>query len=259
MIHTKYVRRFVMAFVTSIAICQSPAFAYDLKTDWSEPANPNGPWSYRVGSVLLPYVANWTAGVSFPVPQPAYLPANTVGSFLPSWFRLAGTTTGFDAAVGDIIVHTNDGFNGNPSLGEANVLFAVPATGDYRVAGNLWNASTVLAPSDFRPRPQDWRILVNGVVKDSGTLDAIAGHFSRSSPDTFDLGTLSLLAGDLIELEIFKNPAAQAGYFVGTNMTINSVGGVSEVGEPISAALLVAGVTAVYASPSFRLPFTSSH
>lgn len=159
----------------------APASAFDLKADWSDLANPNGPWSYRVGGTILPHTDNWTAGTTFPVPQPAYLPVNAIGQFLPAWFQVVGDFPGFDTQVGDIVVHTNDSFNGNLAMGHANVLFTVPQAGTYHIFGNLWNASTLLVPSDFRPRPQDWRLLVNGVAKDSGVLDAIPGHFSRNT------------------------------------------------------------------------------
>jgi hypothetical protein len=226
------------------AIATTPVSAYDLKTDWSDSANPNGPWSYREGSIVLPHTGNWTAGVSFPVTQPAYQPANANGNFLPSWFKMTNTLATFDTQVGDIVVHTNDNSNGNEGLGRANVLFTAPVAVQYHIFGNLWNASTTLVPSDFRPRPQDWQILVNGVVQDSGVLDAIPGHFTRSSPDTFDLLTVTLSVGGTIELDVFRDAAAAAGFFVGTNLTIDPVGSPPPpaIPEPTTLPLLAAGL-----------------
>ncbi len=231
---------------TSVAILVSatfgcPASAYDLKTDWSDSANPNGPWAYREGTTVLPHTSSWTAGVAFPVTQPAYLPANVNGNFLPSWFKTTSTPANFDTQIGDIVVHTNDSFNGNLGLGVANVLFTVPVAGNYQIFGNLWNASTALVASDFRPRPQDWQILVNGAVQDSGVLDAVPGHFTRSAPDVFDLHTLALNVGDTVELDLFKDAAAQAGFLVGTNLTINPVS-TAPVPAPASLSLFAMGL-----------------
>lgn len=243
---TSYRRHVAIIATLLITVLSHASHAYDLRQDWSDSANPNGPWSYRVGTTLLPHVPDWTAGVNFPAQQPAYLPSNSPGGFLPAWFKLTAPTPGFDANVGDIIVHTNDGFNGNPSQGKANVLFTVPMSGQYIVRGNLWNANTTLVASDFRPRPQNWEILVNGVPQDSGLLDAIPGHFTRANPDLFDLGTLSLQAGDFIELDIFKNSAAQAGFFVAANLAIIPYPGQGvDVPEPVSIAILLSGMAAL--------------
>jgi hypothetical protein len=226
------------------AISATPVSAYDLRTDWSEPANPNGPWSYREGSIVLPHN---NGGAGDPIPFPAYQPSKAPGNFLPAWFKMPNPLPNFDALAGDIIVHTNDNSNGNLALGNANVLFTAPVAGQYHIFGNLWNASTTLAPSDFRPRPQDWQILVNGLVQDSGVLDAIPGHFTRSSPDTFDLLTVTLNVGGTIELDVFKDAAAQAGYFVGTNLTIDPVSlpPPSAAPEPASLFLLSASLMSV--------------
>ena len=41
---------------------------------------------------------------------------------------------------GDIVVHTVDGFNGNPALGIANILFTLPSgdNGMYQISGSVW-------------------------------------------------------------------------------------------------------------------------
>lgn len=49
---------FCLLFSPSLSTL-SAAVVYDLKTDWSDLVNPNGPWSYREGNNVLPHVADW--------------------------------------------------------------------------------------------------------------------------------------------------------------------------------------------------------
>lgn len=214
-----YMRRILFALFASLALV-STARAYNLSADWSDTQNPNGPWSYRVGTTVLP---SWPASLMFSNGQPAYQPANSVGAFLPSWFKLISTPVGFDALPGDVVVHTNDNYNGNEGLGPANVLFTAPSTAYYNIFGGLWNASTAVAPSDYRPRPQDWQLLVNGSQVAFGTLSAIPGEFSRANQQTFSFSDVLLAEGDAVQLNIYRNAAAQAGYFVGADLTIQAV------------------------------------
>lgn len=213
------------SFVIALA-CSAPALvahASNLSQDWSDSQNPNGPWSYRVGTTLLPHSDSWTAGTAFPVAQPTYQPANVNGNFLPAWYKSTSVPAAFDSQIGDVIVHTNDNSNGNEALGTANVLYTAPNEGTYRISGSLWNAATVLVCCDFAPRPQNWQLLVNSVVATSGTLSAIPGQFTRAKPQTFALLSVPLAAGDTVQLNIFRNANSQAGFFVGTDLTIQAV------------------------------------
>jgi hypothetical protein len=84
-------------------------------------------------------------------------------------------------------------------------------------------------------------LLVDGVNEASGVL---SGFVTRSSPETFDLPTLTLNGGDTVELEVFEDPAAAAGFFVGTNLTINQIGAVPAplIGCGLPALLAVGGM-----------------
>jgi len=99
----------IAVILVILVIVPMPASAYDLVSDWSNSENPNGPWSYREGTTILPFDPSWTAGVSFPVVQPAYQPSNVAGNFLPAWFK--ATSSGADWQTGDVVVDTNDGLS----------------------------------------------------------------------------------------------------------------------------------------------------
>ena len=78
-----------IAFVAGLSLgaIASPGSAtplYDLNSDWSNTANPNGPWAYYGGTTLLPYDANWTPSGCI---LPAFAPGNASGSYLPVIFQ----------------------------------------------------------------------------------------------------------------------------------------------------------------------------
>jgi len=218
----------VMIIVTLVLASAAAAAVQrlSLSGNWSNTANPNGPWSYNQGSSALPLVTDWTAsGTAFVgCNQPAWAPSNNAGSFLPALMKANSCTAkdlgtdphngGANVLPGDIVVHTVDGSNGNPALGVANVLFTLPAgeDGTYQMRGSVWDAGLFYGTS----RPQDWTLLVNGVKQASGVL---SGTVSRSEAQTFSV-IVTLHGGDTVELQLFMDAHAAAGFFVGTNMTI---------------------------------------
>lgn len=201
---------------------------YDLSSDWSNSSNPNGPWSYNQGSTPLPFVPNFNfanTGWASSCNQPAWAPSNATGGFLPAFLEVNAcvTTTentqypSANVAAGDVWVHTVDGFNGNPSLGAANVLFTLPASGGagvYTISGSLWD-SLASSPTSSS-RPQDWSLFVNGVQVAAGVL---SGNVLRSQAQTFSVVN-NLNVGDQVKLQIVKDPAAPAGFIVSMNLTI---------------------------------------
>jgi sugar lactone lactonase YvrE len=209
-------------------IAPSSSISFSLSGNWSDTTNPSGPWSYNQGSNPLPLVADWTAADSAFVGcnQSAWAPSNSGGNFLPALMNANSCTAndlGTDPNSGlpnvlpdDIVTHTVDPFNGNPANGVANFLFTLPSgdDGSYEVRGSVWDAGLLFGTT----RPQDWKLLVNGVEMASGVLSGIV---SRSQAETFDVFA-SLAAGDTVELQLFEDPSAAAGFFVGTNMSITS-------------------------------------
>ncbi len=180
---------------------------YDLNSDWSDVANPNGPWALLQGSSALPHVANWTPlGAS--VAQPAWAPSNTPGNFLPAWFK--ATSSAFDWQVGDVVVHTTDPANG-ASEGVANVEFTAPTSGVAEISGLVWNARD-------QGRGQEWQLFVGGTLVDGGNLPG-DGSISRADPATFDFTNVSLLAGETVDLAISNTSGV--GDFVGNDLKIS--------------------------------------
>jgi hypothetical protein len=67
-------------------------------------------------------------------------------------------------------------------------------------------------------RPQDWKLLVNGVQKASGFLN---GCVSRSQAETFNVSS-PLKGGDTVDLQVYEDTTAPFGFFVGTTMNISA-------------------------------------
>jgi hypothetical protein len=134
----------------------SAALVYDLKTDWSDLANPNGPWSYREGTNVLPHVADWQ-GLSgdFTGVQPSWARAETGNTNLPPWMKIvspAGIPN--DWQFGDIVTHSTDSFNGIGS-GLSNVIWTSPLNGKIDVSGGVWMGRDI-------GRGNHWDISLNG-------------------------------------------------------------------------------------------------
>ena len=91
---------------------------FDLQNDWSTNSNPNGVWTYRAGSQVLPaftwYDSLQSAQPSWGDPYPPTSP-----STIPAWFRsLENPLSGLDWLAGDVVVHSQDDLNGGQWAGK---------------------------------------------------------------------------------------------------------------------------------------------
>lgn len=195
---------------------------YDLKTDWSDLANPNGPWSHREGNNVLPHVADWQ-GLSgdFTGVQPAWARFETGSSNLPPWMKIAspaGVPT--DWQLGDIVTHSTDGFNGIGS-GLSNVIWTSPLNGMIDVSGGTWMVRDI-------GRGNHWDISLNGRSLTSGDISS-GDAYNRANPFTFVAGSggptvlsqIPVVMGDVLRLQFTKT--STAGDYAGVNLTITTV------------------------------------
>ncbi len=150
------------------------------------------------------------------------------GKLLPAWLQANACTAKYFPAdpnnalvanvlSGDVIVHTNHNGNGNISLGAANVVLTLPASGGpgvYTIRGAFWAARLAQAGS----RPQDWQVTVNGTPIASGVATSTT---SRSHSLAFSVNQ-TLSVGDRVQLNVTKDTAAVAGDFVGVQLVITS-------------------------------------
>lgn len=208
----------VIAVVSLCAAGAAGSEMFDLKTDWSETANPNGRWSYLEGSNPLPHVDAWQRVLGgWSTFQPGWARSEDGSNRLPFWFQSNGTETfSNDSEPGDIVVHTTDGSNGAGS-GLARVQWKSPGPGTVTIFGAVWMVRDI-------GRGNTWRLLSGETVLKSGVIQS-GDAYSRANP--------FLLADGDGSVSIFERPigcnenivleferTTVAGDFVGIDLTI---------------------------------------
>jgi len=215
---------------------------YSLAGQWSNTANPNGPWTYREGNEALPLVTDYNFGGTVPgfTPQPAWAPSNVGGQFLPVWLQSSqtGTPSGFEAGAvtpGDVIVHSTDGFNGSGE-GIANVIWTSPSAGTIDISGDIWWVRNL-------GRTNDFSVFVGGTLIADGAISDGSTN-TRSNPLQFASGLLlgdsfsdiPVSAGEIVELAVTRGSGA--GEISDLNFQIDETTP-SAVPEPAGLVLLL--------------------
>lgn len=220
--------RSVLFFVACTTL--SAATIYDLKADWSDINNPNGPWAYRQGTTLLPYQPI-LGPICCGFPFGGWAPSANPHAFLPMIARDVPGAPG-DLLPGDVWIHSVDGGNGNPALGEANVTWTAPSDGVIDIALGLWHAQTSYN------RSNDFYLTLRTALLNSGTISATNG-WTRNNPYTFNTTGLSVHTGDVIQFTLQRTPGQFSGTATGVNLTITLTP------EPATCALLLSGLAAL--------------
>jgi len=193
---------------------------FDLRADWSETANPNGPWSYRHGSTPLPHVDAWQRALGgWTVFQPGWARSEDANTRLPFWFRSNGSETfPHDFLAGDVVVHTVDDGNGVGS-GPANVAWTAPSFGHVTITGALWMGRDI-------GRSNHWSFFVAGNAVSSGDV-ATGDPYSRAAPFNLADGSggpavlqnIRVCGGDEFRLQLERTSGS--GDFVGVNLAFD--------------------------------------
>src|SRR5262245_13788559 len=160
---------FGQAFVLGVLVLLSPASpaqTYNLRTDWSNAANPNGVWSIREGTSILPS-GTWSSDFT---PQPAWL-----GTSPCMWLK-AQSTAGYDVQVGDVGTHSS---NSQASLG--NVAWTSPGAGTINLSGGVWMIRDI-------GRANDWFLRKNGGQLSTGSLFS-GDAFNSANPFNLNAGS----------------------------------------------------------------------
>src|SRR5688500_12505218 len=120
--------------VLALLVLTLPANAatqvYDLNADWSDTANPNGPWSYRAGPTIMhsqmdsPHVSPG---------QPVWVGP---GEYLPICLKYIGMDY-YDIRKGSVYFHSAN----DDSEGIANILWTAAAAGTVNMSGGVWFAA----------------------------------------------------------------------------------------------------------------------
>ena len=215
-------KKYLVAFSAVVALLfmagSGYALTYDLLTDWSNTANPNGPWAYLQGTTVLPSQTGGQFGTSY-----AFAPGNVAGNFLPAFWNNGDS----------IITHSVDSANGNPALGESILTWTSPAAGTVSISGALWYAHgpTVARSNDFF-------LSLGGTELTQGTVSGTSGESyatAKSEAITFSFSGLSVTNGEVLSLLVERSPGQQYGSETAINLTV------TESPVPLPGALLLFG------------------
>jgi hypothetical protein len=174
-------------------------------------------------------VANFNFGGSVGINVTAWAPSNSAGDFLPAFFQANALLSGYDWAVGDVVVHTTDSSNG-ASSGIANVTWTAPTSGVVNVSGDLWDIRNLTG------RGNTWTLLDGTTQVATGTLADGDGHTS-SNPETFSAYSLFVNAGTVLTLDIASTNSTY-GEMAGLNFTVVE----TPVPLPAAAWLMLSGL-----------------
>lgn len=176
------------------------AIVSDLKTDWSNLANPNGRWvltkdiGVRFTSTVSDYwgtATNQVAWVDEPFPLNAHV---------PFWMKVSNLSVPggpLDMELGDIVMH--GAVDSRTSSVDTGAVWVSNISGPIVISGNTWLVMQ-------RGRTMEWGLWKNGVKFSGGTLIGNSST-SRANPALFQNGSggpaamlQSVIPGDKIEL-----------------------------------------------------------
>ena len=170
-----------LAFEVFVTLCLATlsgvdaASVWDLRSDWSNTKNSNGVWSYNAGTSPLRHVSQWSLGPNL----------SGWGPNLPFWFR-SPSTSSQEWQAGDVIVHTQDDFNG-AGYGPANVTWTSPIAALVDISGAVWMAADTGSIGGGL-RGNKWNLYIRGKLVSTGTIGG-GDSYSRANPFRFGLGS----------------------------------------------------------------------
>jgi hypothetical protein len=195
----------------------------DLKNDWSNLQNPNGSWSYEdsLGPITI-HQSAWGSHEAHWVGQDAWALTDTGRGHIVSWMKSEHTlglaSNGlYDLSAGDITVHTWDEASGDLSrTNSSRVKWTAPRAGTYSVSGNMWLAFMM------ENRAVNASVTIPGNPVLSVHLSA-TDPYSRNTPYSFSVPSVTLLAGNIIEMHFETDVTGVHGTHVGMNLTVTNL------------------------------------
>ncbi len=220
----------------------SHAVTYNLSTDWSNSANPNGVWSYSYGNGLVPYQAvaapgnplapatlggYFSSGPDLNVNTPDVLRAAVNGS--------AAGGTNLDFIAGDIVIHTpNDGST-------LSIRWTAPSAGLIDFHTLVWYAHSSVSSES---RSNDVSMLLAGSAFSTVQVNPTSYKNNTDRWDSTGSG-FSVAAGDILELAFAKASGQAYGSLNGLSFNVDFSPAVSAVPEPSTWAMMILGFAGV--------------
>jgi len=225
-----------LALIATAAPLQA-ATDYDLAGDFSNAANPNGPWSFVYGGSalahqtplangnhLVPVLADgyWSTGNDLNLNTPDVMKVTGPGT--------SGGETLEDFLTGDVILHS-------PNAGDALlIIWTAPADGTIDLSGSAWYAHSLVDRSnDFVVRLNGGASLFSGVIDDS---------ILRSTALIYGASGLAVSAGDELSFAFSKTAGQTYGSLNGLAVRI-AFTATAPIPEPASWTMMIGGLAFV--------------
>ena len=210
---------------TAISSATASLTTYDLTSDFSTTANPNGVWSYEMNGAPITQPLNFGVALGWgynPVADSSILQSVAAG-----W--------GQDVQVGDIVMHAPSQYNGPGAF--LDFKWTSPASGTISISGKAWAASF------YADRDANWTLSVGGT--DIASRAGVYGVYRSDSAAQFDsnllpggsLTGINVTAGEVVEFTVKTDTVY--GHFVGVQESITLNTSVPEPSTCIAGALLL--------------------
>ena len=214
------------------------AATYDLSSDFSNAANPNGVWSFTKGSILLshypqpvdsntlnPAAANgyWGTGANF-WSAPFVIQASQDGSATAPY-------SSNDFLTGDVIAHSTNPGSGDPLF----INWTAPSAGVVNLTSSVWYGHSPVT------RSVDISAMLGAMVLGTVTVNnAIARPNALTA---LSYSNLAVNAGDVLAFRFMASSGQQYGAIAGISEVIDFTPNINPptVPEPATWAMLIAG------------------
>ena len=217
---------------------------YDLKTDWSDVSNPNGPWSYLFENALAPGgTRGWDVFLDPPGPPQIW----GIDDFYPGWSQSNGSEAVPDRENAIRDIEPGDIYAHSWNQGPVAVSWTSPISGNIEVVSSIWPLRDV-------DRANAFTLSLDGLVKASGTVWS-GDPFSRDHPSTVGFQA-HVDPGDVVLFSVL--PDGTIDDYFGLNFTIAAIE--APHGTPVPDALptgtafaaVVIALSVVSRSPGLR-------
>ena len=221
------------------------AVIYDLAADWSDAANPTGPWSYTQGTGPLSHFAQpvdgnplnaaavsgyWGTGATF-ASAPFLIKTTQNGGATPSY-------SDGDFLAGDVIVHSTNPGSGSPAF----INWTAAAAGQISFDSSVWYAHSPVT------RSADVTVFLDGVTIGTAT---VANGLTRSSALSLSGSALAVAAGDVLAFRFDPSAGQSFGSLTGISLTVDFQAAPA-VPEPADWAMMIIGFSLVGAASRTR-------
>jgi hypothetical protein len=225
------------------------AQSYSLTTQWQDVTQPTATgWSYQQGSNPLPWTAVWsgTQGAYAQNPEVAACVGSTA-PFIPAIMKVAaGGLTGLDVQTGDIIAHSVDGCAGNPSAGEASLVWTSASARTVSLTGATWSLRGINRATAFdlllMRGGLEISSLATGSMSFIGNVVGGTTGTNRANPFAFAANSVSMLAGDQLVFRLRTATGSVADY-AGVRLDLTATA--TTVPEPSTYLLMATGLVGV--------------